>query len=69
MYAVYSHQVRTGPAVAFINKQSPAADGYRKEEPWLLLHIGGRVDRFATLKEARDEAMKSWPSVSFRMTG
>ena len=67
MYAVYAHQVLTGPAVAYINKQSPAADGYRKEEPWLLLHVGGRIDRFATLSEARAEAIKSWPSVSFRM--
>lgn len=66
MYAVYSHQVRTGPAVAYINKQSSASDGYRKEEPWLLLRVGGRIDRFASLKDARTEAIKSWPGVSFR---
>lgn len=67
MYAVYSHQLRTGPAVAYIKKQRPATLGYRKEEPWLLLRAGGRIDRFASLKDARAEAIKSWPGVSFRI--
>lgn len=66
MILVYSHGQRTGPTVATINRQHPAADTYRAAEPWLLLHATGRVDRFASLAEARAEALKSWPGVSFR---
>lgn len=47
--------------VAQINKQHKAADSYRALEPWLLLHLTGRVDRFGTYSEARDEALKSYP--------
>ena len=55
--------------VAMISKQSKLALGYCKEEPWLLLHNTGRTDRFATKKEAREEAMKSWPAVTFKIEG
>ncbi|RTL34271.1 MAG: hypothetical protein EKK53_26645 [Burkholderiales bacterium] len=52
--------------VATINKQHPAAPGHRAEEPWLLLHNTGRVDRFETAGEARREAQKSYVDVSFK---
>ena len=32
---------------------------------WMLLHKSGRVDRFATIKEAREEAQKIGPRVTF----
>lgn len=51
-----------------INQQDKLAAGYVKEEPWLLLHRTGRTDRFATLKEALEEAKKSWAKCSFRKT-
>lgn len=52
--------------VAYINKQDKAADGHIKETPWLLLHVKGRIDRFATMAEARDDARKTWPGVKFK---
>lgn len=65
MRTVYSHD----KFVAMISKQSKCADGYRADEPWLLLHNTGRTDRFETLTQARNEAMKSWPAVTFRVEG
>lgn len=29
-------------------------------EDWVLHHKSGRIDRFATLREAKDEALKSY---------
>lgn len=51
--------VSTSPKAAIV-RGNPLADGYRSAEPWLLLHNSGRVDRFATYTEARDEAIKSY---------
>lgn len=65
MRTVYSHDKFVG----MINKQHKCADGFRKEEPWLLLHNTGRTDRFGTLTQARDEAVKTWPAVTFRVEG
>lgn len=59
---------RRGIAVAYINKQHKLADGYRAHEPWLLLHVPGRVDRFAKQAEAKEEAKKTWPGCSFHRT-
>lgn len=58
--------VHDGQTVAYINRQSKAADGYIKETPWLLLYVSGRVSRFETRSEARDEAMKQWAGVKFK---
>ena len=63
MYRVYSHGISTGPTTALINKQHPGSPGFQRAAPWLLLHSTGRVDRFATYAEARQEAMKAWPAV------
>lgn len=52
--------------VASINKQSPAADAYSASLPWLLLLADGRVRRFPSLAEARDEAQKRFAPVVFR---
>lgn len=52
--------------VASINKQSPAADTYSASLPWLLLLADGRVRRFPSLAEARDEAQKRFAPVVFR---
>lgn len=60
---VLSHGVH----VAAINRMSKAADGYTPETPWLLLHNTGRVDRFATQREAKEEARKSYPRVTFEV--
>ncbi|QQM14828.1 hypothetical protein [Stenotrophomonas phage BUCT555] len=51
--------------VASINRMHKAADGYTPDTPWLLLHNTGRVDRFARQGEAKKEARKSWPRVTF----
>ena len=59
---VHSH----GRFVAIISKQHKLSDGFTRETPWLLLSNTGRVDRFATMAEARDEARKTWPSVGFK---
>lgn len=59
------HVHNNGVYVASINKQHPGADGYRKEEPWLLLRLSGRIDRFASMREAREEAQKSWSRAIF----
>lgn len=50
-----------GETVAYINKQDRLAANYRREEPWLLLYVKGRTERFACFAEARIEARKSWP--------
>ncbi len=59
---------RDNQFVASISQQAKWAANYSKEEPWLLLYRTGRTDRFATLKEAREEAKKSWAKCSFRKT-
>lgn len=59
------HVQSAGQTVAYINRQSKDADGYTPETPWLLLRVSGRIDRFATQSEAREEASKSWAAVKF----
>lgn len=54
--------------VAMIHKQTCAADNYRAEEPWLLLHDTGRIDRFARKDEAVKEAIKSYAPCTFNRT-
>ena len=61
---VYSQRGQT--FVATISRQHKCADGFIKETPWLLLHKTGRIDRFETAFQAKDEAKKSWPAVTFR---
>lgn len=51
--------------VACIVLQNSNADGYNAAEPWLLLHNTGRVDRFRYVRDARAEAVKTYPSVRF----
>lgn len=55
-----------GHTVAYINKQLRGADNYNAAEPWMLLHLRGRIDRFETLEEARAEAQKHFGTVKFR---
>ena len=57
---------QTGAHVAMINQQARAADGYRSEEPWLLLYNSGRVDRFDSQANAKDDARKSWAGCTFK---
>lgn len=52
--------------VAMIGKPPKCADAYVPEEPWCLLHNNGRVDRFESLKQAREEARKSYGIVEFK---
>ncbi len=54
--------------VAMIALPPRCADAYVPEEPWVLLHDTGRVDRFATMKEAREEATKTYAPCAFRKT-
>jgi hypothetical protein len=56
------HVHSQGTYVAMIVRQDKRADGYRKEEPWMLLHVSGRIDRFESQAEARAEAHKAWPA-------
>lgn len=62
------HVYSQGAFVAMIEKQSKLADYATPETPWLLLHNTGRIDRFTTQGEARDEARKAWPRVTFSRT-
>lgn len=66
MGTLYVYSQRGTKFVATINRQHPASDGFVKETPWLLLHNTGRVDRFEGAKQAREEAVKSWPAVTFK---
>lgn len=53
--------------VAMIALPPKCADAYVPEEPWCLLHNSGRVDRFVSLKAAREEAVKSYgPKLEFK---
>lgn len=54
--------------VATIAKQNSAADTYQPQLPWLLLLNDGRVRRFPTLTEAKDEAQKRWAPCRFTRT-
>ena len=58
--------IADGETVAYIRRQDKLADGHIKETPWLLLHVRGRVGRFATRAEARDDAKKAWPGAKFK---
>lgn len=53
--------MQNGRHVATIVKLPKAADAYHAHAPWALLHNSGRVDRFATQRESREEARKSYP--------
>lgn len=54
--------------VAMIALPPKCADAYVPEEPWCLLHDSGRVDRFETRAQARDEALKTYGRVKFSKT-
>jgi len=60
--------VQDNVTVAYINRQDKRADGHRKEEPWLLLYVSGRIERFGSRSEARAEAAKTWPRARFSAT-
>lgn len=60
---------QAGEFVAMINKQPKLAQGYRPEEPWLLLYKTGRTERFPTQREAKLEARKSWINCRFEKGG
>jgi hypothetical protein len=59
---------RTPRMVATITKQSPAADTYQSQLPWLLLLNDGRIRRFPSMSEAKDEAQKRFAPCSFSRT-
>lgn len=65
MRTIYSHD----KFVAMISKQSKDSPNYNREEPWLLLHNTGRTDRFESFQAAREEAIKSFPAVTFKIEG
>jgi hypothetical protein len=58
------HVFSSGKHVAMIVKCSREADAYREGEPWTLLHDTGRVDRFASYKEAREESLKAYTAAA-----
>lgn len=62
------HVYTSGAYVASINKQAKAADAYQASAPWLLLMADGKVRRFGTHAEARDEAQKRFPRCTFKRT-
>lgn len=49
-----------GQFVAQITKQPKLAPGFQAHEPWMLLHNAGRIERFATHEDAKEEARKTW---------
>jgi hypothetical protein len=56
--------------VASINKIDKTADTYKAHEsaPWLLLKGDGRFRGFASLAEAKDEALKVFAGCKFKRT-
>lgn len=58
----------SGKFVAQINLQSKSADTYCAEEPWLLLHNTGRVDRFPLQRDAKAEVRKTWGKCKFELS-
>lgn len=54
--------------VGSINKQDKASDAYQAQLPWLLLLADGRVRRFPSMAEAKDEALKRWAPCRFSRT-
>ena len=51
--------------VAQVLKQPRDADYFNACAPWMLLHNTGRIDRFESQAQAREEASKAWPAVRF----
>ena len=68
MLHIYLGPRATGAYVASINKQHPAADSYQPQLPWLLLLADGRVRRFPSFADAKDEALKRWAPCAFKRT-
>lgn len=56
----------SGKFVAQICLQPNGAANYCAEEPWLLLHNTGRVDRFPLQRDAKSEARKAWGNCKFK---
>lgn len=54
--------------VAHICRQSKGADNYDSTLPWLLLLVDGRIRRFASQADAKDEALKRWAPCAFKRT-
>ena len=52
--------------VAQIYRQSRGADNFQATLPWLLLLTDGRIRRFASQVEAKDEALKRWAPCTFK---
>jgi hypothetical protein len=61
---------QAGKYVATINKIDKAADTYKAHEsaPWLLLKSDGKCRGFASLAEAKDEALKVFAGCKFKRT-
>ena len=64
------HIYQAGKYVATINKIDKSADTYKAyaSTPWLLLKADGKVRGFASLAEAKDEALKVFAGCKFKRT-
>ncbi len=64
------HVYQAGNYVASINKIDKAADTYKAHAsaPWLLLKADGKTRGFASLAEAKDEALKVFAGCKFKRT-
>lgn len=50
---------KNGQTVAYINHIPAIADhGWPRVDHWALLHVSGRIDRFDSYSEARNDALK-----------
>lgn len=49
---------KAGTVVAHISKSVPGLPGHRSEEPWMLVHASGRIDRHASQADAKNDALK-----------
>lgn len=50
--------LKQGRRVASIQRSTPADVGHRSEEPWMLVHTSGRIDRHPCQQDARNDALK-----------
>lgn len=57
--------IRKTELVGQIERQHPASDGFQPQLPWLLLKMDGKVRRFPSFSDAKEEALKLWAPVRF----
>lgn len=62
-------KTREGEEVARIKRQVFTEFGFDPEVPWVLVYSRGRIERFASRPEAKEEACKTWPKCYLKKVG